>query len=571
MEVLLMRLRSLLLIVSVLLFPWLAVQAKPTLQEPCPLEQACVDVSLPAGQVGDFLVDGVVVAGQVNATRLGVTPALPHVVSVQNIVNTDPASGFGDLFIYAPVAPQTVTLPAGQVRAVAFRTTQQWLKGIVNVTCDLKGFVAGQDASCVVGNDPAQLLIVPAGATAPISLPVGPNSLNVVLAGANADLWAPANQVLKVNAVGGRPASAKATFNRKGQVNLVLAVPGAVADFYLDDVLIASQVPTASSFVAAGNHKAEARNITDPTANGVFRWLDVAVSATASANQTRDVKLTPKKEFLQGMADVTCKVNGFEPGLDVSCGVSSNGLLLGLVPAGQKMSFPLGIGAQILTVDVVGAQADLWAPKVREFPITVNGGRSTPINASFDRKGLLTINIADPNVVGDIFVNGVQVATQVNSTQVSVEPNAPLTVEARNLANVQAPGAFLYAPLSATTRVPANKTQSLTLKLGQVTEMCTESMTYVHIYNGLNTQLVINLTGPETKTLRIATKAHGFYCLLPGTYQYSASAVGYTMNPPSTRDYVETGTGGCYLGQHANEGEPFLDLDCGAPELYRRP
>jgi hypothetical protein len=551
-----------------------ALFAKPNQQDPtaCPVEFGCVDVSLPPGQVGDFLVDGAPVlnpdgtpAGvQVNVARLLVAPGVAHVVAVQNVVNLDPASGFGDLFVYAPVAPSNVTVQGGQTRAVAFRTTQQFLKGTVNFTCDIRGLQPGQDVSCSAGLDPAALTPVPAGATVPFNLPVGAQILTVNLAGVNADLWAPATQAVKVNVVGGRPAIAKASFDRKGQLNLLLNnAPGAVADFYVDDVLVASQVPSASVFVAPGNHKVVAMMITDPAANGAYAYADASGSGNAGANQTRDVKLTPKKVFLVGNADVTCKINGFAPGLDASCDVLADGNPIGNVPAGQKASFPLPNGPHVVTVKVAGANADLWAPASQDFPVNIVGGRGVPVNTNFNRKGILVINFSDPAVVGDILVNGEQVGTQVNSVQITVEPNKPVAIVGQNIIN-PANDALGYDPVSANATVSANQTKNVVLKLGTAVERCTSSMYLLSITNILPQAIGFVFDGVDKASFIIEPGQTVNYCFRPGTYLFI-----FLEAIDSGGNYIEMVGGVC---EGINWGIQVTPRACSSnPNDYQRP
>ncbi|HUN23200.1 MAG TPA: hypothetical protein PK299_08735 [Anaerolineales bacterium] len=538
----------------------------------CPVELGCVDVSLPPGQVGDFLVDGAPVlnpdgtpAGvQVNVARLLVAPGVAHVVSVQNVVNPDPASGFGDLFVYAPVAPANVTVQGGQARAVAFRTTQQFLKGTVNFTCDIRGLQPGQDVSCAAGLDPAALTPVPAGTTLPFNLPVGAQILTVNLAGVNADLWAPATQAVKVNVVGGRPANAKASFDRKGQLNLMLNnAPGAVADFYVDGVLVASQVPSASVFVAPGNHAVAAMMITDPAANGAYAYADVSGNGNAGANQTRDVKLTPKKVFLVGNADVNCKINGFAPGLDASCDVLADGNPIGNVPAGQKASFPLPNGPHVVTVKMAGANADLWAPTSQDFPVNIIGGRGVPVNTNFNRKGILVINFSDPTVVGDILVNGEQVGTQVNSVQITVEPNKPVAIVGQNIIN-PANDALGYAPVSANATVSANQTKNVVLKLGGAVERCTSSMYFLSFRNDLPTRIGFVFVGPDETGFVVEPGQTVNYCLRAGTYLFV-----YSDAVDSGGNYINLPGGVC---EGVSWGVKVQAIPCSNnPNDYQRP
>ncbi len=176
------------------------------------------------------------------------------------------------------------------------------------------------------------------------NLTPGPHTTTVAVIGGNADLWAPLSQDLPLTIVAGRASRLTPTFNRKGQVAMSFNVEGLVGDFYVDEQLVAAQVPAVSLFVAPGNHAVAGRNLVDPAANGVYRYLDVSSPATVAANQTRAVVLRPQKEYLLGFGEVACRINGVEAGHDVRCNVAVDGQPLGTVEVGQTQSYNLAPG-----------------------------------------------------------------------------------------------------------------------------------------------------------------------------------------------------------------------------------
>jgi hypothetical protein len=154
-------------------------------------------------------------------------------------------------------------------------------------------------------------------------------------------------------------------------------------------------------------------------------------------------------------------------------------------------------------VAVVGGQADLWAPTAQDLPVTITAGRSSRLTPTFNRKGILNITLSDPKVVGDIFVDGAQVAGQVNAAQVPVAPNTPHVIEARALVNTAAPDAFEYDPVSSKVTVAANQTRAAPLRLGAPREKCTEGMAYMQIYNFIRVTLTLSFAGPEQFRVRV--------------------------------------------------------------------
>jgi hypothetical protein len=535
--------------------------------QPCPPEAGCIDLTLlPNTLVGDVLVDGAPVAGQVNTVRLNVAPNVPHQVDVTNFNDSKP--GFNDLFNYNPASQKAVSVGAGQVRALTLRPTINYLKGFVKFTCDIKGVEAGQAVACQPNVDGNPLPPVNPRETAQFAIPNGDHNFHVDLAGPNADLWAPASVDKPIKITGNRTLPLTLSFNRKGQLVVNVGPQGALADIFVDDQPIAGQAPTGSIFVAPGSHKIAGRNFNDPAANGVYRWVDVTSTGIVGPNQTRSITLNPRKEFLLGFAGVTCKINGFEPGHDARCNVASDGQGLGVIEAGQQQTYNLTPGPHTLNVTVAGGNADLWAPTAQDLPITITAGRSSRLTPTFNRKGILNITISDPKVVGDIFVDGAQVAGQVNSTQVPVAPNASHVVEARALVNTAAPDAFEYDPVSSKVTVAANQTRTAPLRLGQPREKCTEGMAFMQIYNFLRSTLTVSFAGPEQFRVRVPSGGNIMACFIPGTYTLSTSAPGYKYDT----DTNDIQAGSCYWNVYYPTTGTRPGVNCSANHgEYKRP
>ena len=238
--------------VGLLLAP-LAVQAETP---PCPADVGCIDLTLaPNTLVGDVLIDGAPVAGQVNTVRLTVAPNVPHTIDVNNFNDATP--GFNDLFNYNPASQKNVTVAAGKVKALTLKPAINYLKGYVKFTCDIKGVEAGQAVACQPNFDGNGLPPVNPRETVQFALPNGDHNFHVDLVGPNADLWAPAAADKPLKITGNRTTPLTLSFNRKGQLVINIAPPGVVADIVVDDQPIAGQAPTGSIFVAPGNHKVE--------------------------------------------------------------------------------------------------------------------------------------------------------------------------------------------------------------------------------------------------------------------------------------------------------------------------
>ncbi len=532
---------------TVLMLAPLSSQAQT---QPCPPEVGCLDLTLlPNTLVGDVLVDGAPVAGQVNTVRLNVAPNVPHTIDVTNFNDATP--GFNDLFNYNPASQKNVLVRAGKVKALTLRPAINYLKGYVKFTCDVRGVEAGQSVACQPNVDGNPLPPVNPRESVQFAIANGDHNFHVDLAGPNADLWAPPNADKPIKITGNRTTPLTMSFNRKGQLVINVGPQGTVADIFVDEQPIVGQAPTGSIFVAPGSHKVEGRSFNDPAANGVYHWLDVKSTGVVGPNQTRTITLNPRKEFLLGFADVTCKINGFEPGRDVRCNVAVDGQGLGVIEAGQKQTYNLTPGPHTLNTAVVGGNADLWAPAAQDLPVTIVAGRSSRLTPTFNRKGILNITLSDPKVVADIFVDGAQVATQVNSTQVPVAPNTLHVVEARGLINTTAPDAFEYDPVSSKVTVAANQTKAAPLKLGKPREKCTGGMALVTIASFLRRTLILTFDGPEKKTVTIPAGGTSAVCLLPG--QYKITSNGRVVDEPGENPIKDLQPGGCWVLYYWNK------------------
>jgi len=511
---------------------------------------------------GDFYVDEQLIAAQVLSATTFVAPG-NHKVEIRNVV--DPAAN--GVYRY-PDASATAVAVANQSRPVTLRLVKEYLLGFGQLTCKINGLEAGQDVRCNVVIDGNGVGTLEAGQAQTYNLTPGPHTLNVSVVGGNADLWAPAAQDLPLAITAGKTSPLIATFNRKGQLTLNLSVADVVGDFYVDEQPVAAQVPNVAVFVAPGNHKVEARNVVDPAANGVYRYPDTSATAVAVANQSRPVTLRLVKEYLLGFGQLTCKINGVEAGQDVRCNVVIDGNGVGTLEAGQAQTYNLTPGPHTLNVSVVGGNAGLWAPAAQDLPLAITAGKTSPLIATFNRRGLLNLRLSDPNVVADFFLDGNPVAGQVNATQVVVEPNVRHTVEARTLRNVTAPDAFEYDNLSQLVTVAPNQTRDLILSVGRPRERCTGSMALLRVVNWLQSTLFLRLAGPESKTISVPTGGEARVCVLPGTYTITQSAAGY---------YTEVDTqslgGGCILYRFWPSGgaAPPSDGCSDNPGDYRRP
>src|SRR6185503_1306097 len=105
----------------------------------------------------------------------------------------------------------------------------------------------------------------------------------------------------KVTITGGKTATYKPAFLKSGHLFTNLSVAGAVADWYLDGVLVGTQVPGIEAWVSPSkSHKIEAKVITDPAAAGRWYWKDATSTVTLTPAQEKTQTLTPVQVWLVG-------------------------------------------------------------------------------------------------------------------------------------------------------------------------------------------------------------------------------------------------------------------------------
>jgi micrococcal nuclease len=126
--------------------------------------------------LGDFYLDGELVASQVAGYEGWVAPYRTHRIAVRDIV--DPAAG--DIYRWRDAASSAYISP-GQERAVTVRLRQEYLRGFLALTCTIANFQPGDSAFCQPSIDGVPVEPVAAGETAEYALEPGRHNLLVAL------------------------------------------------------------------------------------------------------------------------------------------------------------------------------------------------------------------------------------------------------------------------------------------------------------------------------------------------------------------------------------------------------
>jgi hypothetical protein len=363
--------------ILVLLALWLSsvglVKAAPT----CPTADhpiGCAVITLNSATLtGDYYVADALVAQQQNPAAISVEPGQAVTVGIRNVQDT--SAGFGSLFIYEDTT-KAVQVSSGQTKPYTVTPRKVFIRGTFAVTCDIQSAKAADDIACqvVIDNVPQAVKLL-AGQSASYILDPGAHSLRLLLVGALAGLWDPANRDTTATIIAGKTVTFKPRFEKKAHLTIALSQPGVAADLFVDGALIASQVASDDLWVAPRvAHVIEAKNASDPAANGVYKWRDASTRSTLNPAQERTVTVTLVKQYLKGFLKLKCAVQGLPAGTSAACIPSLNGVALESIPVGKTIQYTLDPGSQTL---IVTLQSDRWRAEPATVQVTITAGGTT--------------------------------------------------------------------------------------------------------------------------------------------------------------------------------------------------
>lgn len=395
----------------------------------------CAEIALSSETAtGDFFLGEALLAQGQNPGRLVLAAGTSHTIDVRNIQDT--VEGFGTLFVYQD-ASASVYVGEGQFRQSTVTLRKEYIRGTLNVTCDVRNYVEGESIGCQVFIDGAgqEGTLMPGGEVDYILDP-GDHTVVVQLIGDLAGLWSPASAEQVVSITAGQTRKVAPRFDKAGHLIVTLDQEGVVGDFYLDEVLVASQVPGFDQWVQPNkSHKIEVKNLFDPAANGIYTWKDATTTAYLSPGKEKAVEVRLQQQYLKGFLDVTCDVRAYNPGESVGCRVFINDIQQeGDLAPGATANYVLDPGSYTVRVDLFGDLATLWAPLSQNKVVTVSAGRTAIYKPRFDKAGHLFVNLGDAvTAVGDFYINGELVASQVYSIDRWVTPNSLQKIEVKNI------------------------------------------------------------------------------------------------------------------------------------------
>jgi hypothetical protein len=346
----------------------------------------CAKVILPAGVTADFEGGGALMATQHNVFEVGGTDNLTIPFDVKNIQSTE--AGFGSLFTY-PDTTVKIKWKANQTLTTNLTLKKTYIRGTLELTCDIKNH-AGEDVSCGVmidGTAPASNATLTPGQAASYILDPGAHTIDVTLAGANATLWAPAIFSKQVTIKASATVSKlKASFDKAGHLIASLSQAGALGDFYIDGVLVGTQVAMIDQFVTPKTpHKVEVKNITDPLAGVIYKWKDASQNVTIPAGKEKTVTFKLKQEYLKGFLKITCNITNAASAPGAQCEPNIDGTAQTAIAAGASADYTLDPGKHTITVNL--GPAGQWSAKAYSSTQNIGAGKTTTVTAKFKAEG----------------------------------------------------------------------------------------------------------------------------------------------------------------------------------------
>jgi len=278
-------------------FSLLLVGAYPVLaQEGCPTEAACPEIALtPATLLGDFVVNDQVLAAGQNRVVLQVPAGQSVQIVVRNIQSPGEA-GFNDLFVYGE-ATTTVNLRAGQTRLYTLSPRKQFVRGTLAHTCQPRNRQEGEDVSCQIIIDGVDRGIVPINEAAQFTLDPGEHLVRVQLVGGAVGLWEPNVKEQNTRITAGRTTNLRTQFDKRARLIATFADPSLIADFYLNDQLLATQVASIDQWLAPNqNYTVRVSNVAAMGGSGLYQWAEARSTTYLSPGQERTLQLRPTRQ-----------------------------------------------------------------------------------------------------------------------------------------------------------------------------------------------------------------------------------------------------------------------------------
>lgn len=336
----------------------------------------CLNVTLaPAGVYGEFYVDTYLMAYDQYSALMVVLTGRRHIV-VRPQGSTE--AGYGQFFFYPESASTFATVNQGATTNVTVRLTRIYVNGAVKVLCDIRS-AGDYGLLCSVAIDgiPQADLLAP-GQTGTYYVAAGSHTFTTTLVGDNAPYWTPAQRNVTLTVSKGVTNKITSRFIMLGHLTATLQLDNAVADYYVNGQLIASQATGIDLWVDPNKyHKVEIKNIQDFNSAGQWYWQDWFLNVYVSSGFARNVHAIPTKVWTKGFLEVTCNITNNDPNQYMFCQPVLDGAVMAPLIDGQTETYTVDRGSHKVVVTV--GPAEVWSDTARTFNVNVYGGRTSQL------------------------------------------------------------------------------------------------------------------------------------------------------------------------------------------------
>jgi len=217
------------------------------------------------------------------------------------------------------------------------------------------------------------------------------------------------------------------------------------------------------------------QNPSDANFNNLYVYQEATVKVNVPAGKAKPFKVTLKKKFLRGTLNFTCDPRNVVAGDDVHCQLLVDGGDRGVFAPGQTAPFVLDVGGHAVTVQLVGGSVGLWEPTRKDQTITIAGGKTAKLKASFDKRAHLIVVLSEAGVVGDFLINDQPVGNQVHQIDLYVPAKQAQNIVVRNIN--PPPGGYRWSPASTSVKLPPSSNKTVTIKLKKESLVSGEQLT----------------------------------------------------------------------------------------------
>jgi hypothetical protein len=247
-----------------------------------------------------------------------------------------------------------------------------------------------------------------------------------------------------------------------------------VGDYYLGETLLATAQNPGKVLLPLGSQQVKVKNIvsTEPGFGTLFIYNEATAFTFIQEGKITNATVYPTKKYIRGTLRLTCDIrntNPADPAEQLGCQVMIDTVPQpDILPPGGVKDYILDPGPHTVVTTIVGTPANLWSPATVTQNVNIVAS-ATPAQAKplFQKSAHLVITLSQPGVVGDIYVDGVQVATQVAAFDLWVAPNKTHKVDVKAVTDPLQADLYHWKDGTASAYVTPGQEKPIVVRLTQ--------------------------------------------------------------------------------------------------------